>query len=202
HSVSWRLAAPGVKSGLTEPKGSCGMNVMRRPRTSSAMRRCGMASRSSPANRMLPASALAFPARMPRMVLASVVLPQPDSPTRPMISPARIVKLTPSSTLAVPTSVAKVTQRWSTSRSLSPGVATSDPWVEHVAQAIAQKIEAHHDQEDGKARRQRRPPGLGQELAGFGDHAAPLRRRRRGAEPEEAERARSKNGEAHADGGA
>src|SRR5262249_54227274 len=202
HFISSRICAPTVNSGLKEPKGSCGMNVMRRPRTSCAMRRCGMAKRSSPANQMLPVSALAFPARMPRMVLASVVLPQPDSPTRPMISPARIVRLTPSSTLAAPASVAKVTQRWSTSRSLSPGVATSDPWVKHVAQAIAQKIEAHHDQEDGKARRQRGPPGLGQELAGFGDHAAPLRRRRRGAEPKEAERARSENGKAHADGGA
>src|SRR5215471_2968120 len=178
------------------------MNVMREPRTSSSMRLGGMASRFSPPKRMLPISWRAFPARMPRMVLASVVLPQPDSPTRPMISPVRIVRLTPSSTLAAPASVTKETRRVSTSRRLSPGVATSDPWIEDIAQAVAQKIEAHHDQENGKARRQRGPPGLGQELARFGDHAAPLRRRRRGAETEETKRAGSEDRETHADGGA
>src|SRR5215472_14103190 len=202
HFISSRICAPTVNSGLKEPKGSCGMNVMRRPRTSCAIRRCGMAKRSSPANQMLPVSALAFPARMPRMVLASVVLPQPDSPTRPMISPVRIVRLTPSSTLAAPASVTKETRRVSTSRRLSPGVATSDPWIEDIAQAVAQKIEAHHDQENGKARRQRGPPGLGQELARFGDHATPLRLRRRGAEAEEPQRAGREDGKTHADGGA
>src|SRR5262245_57681816 len=178
------------------------MNVMRRPRTSSSMRLRGMASRSSPPKRIEPISWRAFAARMPRMALASVVLPQPDSPTRPRISPARIVRLTPSSTLATPAPVMKETKRLSTSRRLSPGVATSDPWVEDIAQAVAQKIEAHHDQENGKARRQRGPPGFGQELARFGDHATPLRLRRRGAEAEEPQRAGREDGKTHADGGA
>src|SRR5256885_16473271 len=178
------------------------MKVMRRPRTSSSIRRRGMASRSSPPKRMVPASCRAFLAKMPRIALASVVLPQPDSPTRPMISPGRIVRLTPSSTLATPDSVAKETRRFSTSRRLSPGNATSDPWIEDVAQAVAQKIEAHHDEEDGKARGQGGPPGLGQEFPRLGDHASPFRCRRRGAEAEEAERAGSQDGKAHADRGA
>src|SRR5262249_49099761 len=156
----------------------------------------------SPAKPMRPASCRALAGSMPRMALARVVLPQPDSPTRPMISPARSVRLTPSSTLAVPASVRKETRRLSTSSRLSPGVATSHPWVEHVAQAIAQKIEAHHDEKDGKAGRQRGPPGLGQELARFGDHAAPFRRRRRGPEAQEAERAGGEDGETHAQGNA
>src|SRR6185503_12580058 len=105
----------------------------------------------------------ALRARMPRMALASVVLRQPDSPTRPTISPGPRVRLTPSSTLAVPASVAKETRRFSTSRRLSPGGGTSDPRVEDVAQAVAQEIEAHHDEEDGKPGCQRRPPGFGQE---------------------------------------
>ena len=34
--------------------------------------------------------------------LASVLFPQPDSPTRPMISPRRILKLTPSTERTLP----------------------------------------------------------------------------------------------------
>src|SRR6478672_7583524 len=176
------------------------MKVIRRPRTSSSIRRRGKASRSSPPKRMLPASWRALRARMPRMALASVVLPQPDSPTRPMISPGRIAKLTPSSTRASPASVANETRRRSTSRSLSPGDATTDPWIEDIAQAVAQQVEAHHDEEDGKPGRQGRPPGLGQELARLRDHAPPFRSRRRRAEAEEAQRAGGQDGEAHADG--
>ena len=43
------------------------------------------------------------------------------------------------------------------------------------------------------------PPRLGQEFARFGDHAAPFRRRRRGAQPQEAQRRRGQDGAAHAD---
>src|SRR5262249_24236507 len=104
-------------------------------------------------------------ARMPRMALASVLLPQPDSPTKPMISPGRMLKLAPSSTLAAPWSVANETRRFSTSRRLSPSAGTANPWIEDIAQPVAQEVEAHHDDKDGKPRRQGVPPGLGQELA-------------------------------------
>src|SRR5262249_10774308 len=186
-------------SGLKEPKGSCGMKVMRRPRTSLSTCRGGIASRSLPAKRIDPASRRALLARMPRIALARVVLPQPDSPTNPMTSPARTAKLTPSSTLATPCSVANETRRFSISRRLSRGACTANPWIEDIAQPVAQEIEPHHHEKDRKSRGQRVPPSLGQEFARFGDHASPFRRRRGCAETKEAQRTRRENGEAHAD---
>src|SRR6516225_7445012 len=186
-------------SGLKDPKGSCGMKVILRPRISLSACQRGIVSRSSPAKRIDPASRRALLAKMPRIALASVVLPQPDSPTSPMISPGRIVKLTPSSTLATPCSVANETRRFSTSRRLSPGAGTANPWIEDIAQPVAQEIEAHYDDKDGKSRRQGVPPGLGQELARIGDHASSFRCRGRRTETEESERAGRENGEAHAD---
>src|ERR1043166_4871352 len=124
---------------------------------------------------------------MPRMARARVVFPQPDSPTSPMISPRRIVRLTPSSTFATPPSVLKETRRFSTSRRLSPGASTSDPRIENIPQAVAQQVEAHHDKEDREPGRQCIPPGLREELTGLGNHPPPFGGGRRGAETEEAE---------------
>src|SRR5438105_1926328 len=173
------------------------MKVMRRPRTFSSRVARGIAMRSSPAKRIVPPAKRAFLATVPRIELASVVLPQPDSPTSPMISPGFISKLTPSSTRASPAAVANERKRLSTSSSLSPG--TSDPRIEHVAQAVAEEVEPHHDEEDGEPGRKRVPPRLRKEFARLRDHASPFRRRRRRAEPQEPERARSQNREAHAD---
>src|SRR6516165_11532043 len=199
HFITSMAWVPIGNIGLNDPNGSCGMKVMLRPRTSLSTRRCAIASRSLPAKRIDPLWWRALSARMPRMALASVLLPQPDSPTSPMISPGRMLKLTPSSTLAAPCSVANETRRFSTSRRLSPGACTANPWIEDIAQPIAQEVEAHHYEKDGKSRCQRIPPGLGQEFARFGDHAPPFRRRRWCAETEEAERAGGEDGEAHAD---
>src|ERR1051326_8464018 len=172
---------------------------MRRPRTSLARSRGGIVSKSFPAKWMVPPAVRAFLAMVPRIAFASVVLPQPDSPTRPMISPGRMVRLTPSSTRAGPDSVANETKRFSTSRRLASAGGTADPRVEDVTQAVAQEIEPHHDEEDREAGRERVPPGLGQELARLGNHAAPFGRGRRRAEPQESERARGEDGESHAD---
>src|ERR1700730_507560 len=147
---------------------------MRRPRISLATTRGRIASKSSPAKRIVPAEGRAFLAIVPRVAVASVVLPQPDSPTSPMISPGRIVRLTPSSTRAEPDSVANETKRFSTSRRLASAGGTADPRVEHVTQTVAEEVEPHHDEEDRKAGRERVPPGLGEELARLGNHAAPF----------------------------
>src|ERR1043166_6278587 len=154
---------------------------MRRPRTSLATTRGRSASRFSPANRIVPPPVRAFLAMVPRIAFASVVLPHPDSPTSPMISPGRIVRLTPSSTRAGPDSVANETKRFSTSRRLASAGGTADPRVEYVTQAVAQELDPHHDEEDREPGRERVPPGLGQELARLGNHAAPFGRGRGGA---------------------
>ena len=56
------------------------------------MRRSGSPAMSVPFSRMAPPAGLT----MPRMVWTVLVLPQPDSPTRAIISPLAREKLTPS----------------------------------------------------------------------------------------------------------
>src|SRR5436190_14548337 len=183
------------------------MNVIARPRIRVPASAGDRASRSSPAKTIPPLSIAALAGRTPRIARASVVFPQPDSPTRPMISPRRSDRLTLSSTRATPLSAWNESDSAVTSSSggaASPGTvgAPSDARVEHVAQSVAQQVEPHDDEQDRDARRGRVPPRLRQEFAAFRDHAAPFRRRRRGAETEKAERGRDQDGAAHSDGGA
>ncbi len=83
-------ASPARSAGLSEPRGFCG-TYCRRARTSRAARprnRYG----SWPAKRTLPLSG----ASSPRTRRARVDLPEPDSPTRPVVPPAPMRRLTPS----------------------------------------------------------------------------------------------------------
>src|SRR5690606_40458597 len=158
-----------------------------------------MARMSMPSKRMDPPSFRAFGGRMPSTERASVVFPQPDSPTRPIMAPRRMLKLTPSRTRTIPASVPKLILRSRTSSSRSVLMTAPDAWIEDVAQPVPEEIEAHHDDEDREARRQGIPPGLRQELPRLRDHAAPLRRGRRRTETEEPQRCRRQDREAHAD---
>src|SRR5262245_8999410 len=190
-------------TGLNEVDGSCGMKVIARPRTRSFTTAGSSRSRSAPLKRTSPPRMRAGPAgRIPRIARASVVLPQPLSPTSPTTSPGAMSRLMPSRTWATPPSVTKSTRRPRTesSSAIAGGAAATQPRVEDVAQAITQQVEAHHGEEDGQARRRRVPPRIRQKLARLGDGPAPLRRGRRRAEAEEAERGGGEDGEAHADG--
>src|ERR1700761_6363477 len=164
-----------VNRGLNEVNGSCGTKVISRPRTRSEDR-----SRSWPLKVREPPAIIAFAGSAPRIVRASVVLPQPDSPTRPMISPGWSERLTPSSTRATPASVVKDTDRSRTDNS-SASIAPH-PRIEHVAQPVTEQVEAHPHQQDRDAWSRGIPPGLWQKAAAFGDHAAPFGRGWRGAE--------------------
>ena len=59
--------------------------------------------------------------------------------------------------------------------------------VEDVAQAVAEQVEAERDDEDREPRHRRHPPLVDEEAPAAGDHRAPFRRGRLGAEAEEAE---------------
>ena len=76
-SATW---SPIVNSGFSEAMGSCRIMAMRLPRTRriSASDFC---SRSSPSNSILPLAMRAAGGSRRRMVSASVLLPEPDSPT-------------------------------------------------------------------------------------------------------------------------
>src|SRR5437870_4692534 len=78
---------------------------------------CGIFSRSCPWNRACP-SIRAFLLRMrPIRVRKVTLLPEPDSPTTPSVSPGETVNETPSTALTRPSSVSKCTLRSLTSRS-------------------------------------------------------------------------------------
>ncbi len=86
------MARAAVKRGLRLSVGSWNTIWMRLRSGSLAKRWGGIAPMSSPSNMMTP-SLLS----MRRMTMVDVVdLPQPDSPTRPTLSPRLTSKLTPS----------------------------------------------------------------------------------------------------------
>src|SRR5262245_10893470 len=193
-----------AKTGLNEVEGSCGMNVIARPRTRSFTTARASQRRSAPLKRTSPPRIRAAPGRMPRMARASVVLPQPLSPTRPTTSPGPISRLMESSTWATPPSVTKSTLSPRTDRSsaIVRAAAPAQPWVEDVAQPITEQVEAHDGKDDGQTRGRRVPPSIGQELARLGDRPAPFGSGRRRSESEESKRRGGEDGEPHADRGA
>ena len=91
-SATW---SPMVKSGFSEAIGSCRIIAMRLPR----MRRISTSDlprRSSPSKRISPPVMRAAGGSRRRMVSASVLLPEPDSPTMPSVLPASSVSETSS----------------------------------------------------------------------------------------------------------
>ena len=89
-----------LNSGLSEAIGSCRIMAIALPR----MRRISRALflvRSSPFKRIAPPTMRAAGGSRPTIDRQVVVLPQPDSPTRPSVSPSRRVKLTPSTALTM-----------------------------------------------------------------------------------------------------
>src|SRR5439155_20720750 len=89
---------------------------------------------------------------------AVTVLPQPDSPTTPNVSPRATVRSTPSTARTVPSSVwNSVRKPWISSKGGAAGPVNSQhrARVEPIAQPIADKIDRQHGQKDRRAREQR-----------------------------------------------
>src|ERR671930_551826 len=134
------------------------MKVMARPRTRSLTTPGSSRSRSAPLNQTSPPRMRAAPAgSTPRMTRASVVLPQPLSPTRPTTSPRPTSRLMASSTCATPPSVTKSTLSPRTERSsgIARGAAAAQAGVEDVAQPVAEQVEGPDGEEDREAERRR-----------------------------------------------
>src|SRR3712207_3723009 len=103
-------------------------------------------------------------------------LPQPDSPTRPIVSPGATAKLTPSTARVGSSPLReKVTARSSTS-STGPVIRDSPAKfrVESFAQPLAQEREAEGDDDDAHRRPDRQRRANGQEALGRGQHRPPL----------------------------
>src|SRR5437899_11816256 len=94
-----------------------------------------------------------------------MLFPDPDSPTRPSVSPSATAKETPSTALIVPQRVTRCVRR---SRTSMTGAVTTwtdaarselaELGVERVAQPVAEQVESEHDQEDGEPGKARDPP--------------------------------------------
>src|SRR6266850_1810493 len=116
-SVSWR---PTVSTGLSEVIGSWKIMAISRPR----IRRIwssGSWRRSRPLNKTRPPRMRPAGAETSRMMLSALTdLPQPDSPTRATVSPARTSHDTPSTARTTPPAVENWVWRFWTSRRRSP----------------------------------------------------------------------------------
>src|SRR5258707_9130708 len=98
--------------------------------------------------------------------LAQTLLPEPDSPTMPSVSPACRSKLTPSTARTGPESVRNQVRRSRTCSKGAPGCNASAGTngsaaigmrIEPVAEAGAHEIEGHHHRQDGQTRESRHP---------------------------------------------
>ena len=99
------MVEPTVIRGSSEPYGSWKMICMRRRilRRASGLRLV----RSTPSNVTLPSVG----SRSRISARPVVLLPQPDSPTSPSVSPRRIVNETPSTAFTDPTACWKMPER-------------------------------------------------------------------------------------------
>jgi len=87
-----------LKSGFNDAIGSCRIMAIWRPLIR-RISRGRFVVISSPANAMLPPTTRAAEGSRPTIDRQVVVLPQPDSPTSPIVSPSPRVKLTSSTAL-------------------------------------------------------------------------------------------------------
>src|SRR5438105_4800620 len=191
---------------------------MATPSPRSARSSSGFIARTSrPSNLISPATIRLGSSRRRIRESAVTLLPDPDSPTMPSVSPAATEKLTPSTARTTPASVKKYVLRSRTSSTVRPAcgarsasgagssafIATpSSParlGIEPVADAVAEKVETEHDGQNRKSREGRDPPLL-HELATLRHHRAPFGRRRHDAEAEKRERRERDDGVADVEG--
>ena len=119
-SSIWR---PTFVTGFSEVMGSwkiIATSLPRKSRISSSV----IFVTSFPRNRILPEVILPGSGSNRRIDRAVMVLPQPDSPTTPRVSPASTWKVTPSTARTTPRDVKNCVCRSSTCRRVDPNLAT------------------------------------------------------------------------------
>src|ERR671936_2169061 len=112
------------------------------PRTSRS-RRGLIVSRSWPLNIAEPLDIVFRFAFSPMIVRQVTLLPEPDSPTIPSVSPFAIEKVTPSTALTIPSSVRKCVLRSRTSRSAirALSVRQPDPGIDPRVEEVDDEVE-------------------------------------------------------------
>ena len=120
-------------------------------------------------------------------------LPEPDSPTRPRISPLASVKLTPSTALATP--VAREEMRAQILDLEKRRRHRCKPRIEDVAQPVADEVDADDDQQQRDAGKHRHPVAAGEQvIIAVGDQQAERGLGDRHADAEEGERRLQRDG--------
>src|SRR5262245_46679589 len=144
--------------------GSWRITAIRRPRIRRSSRWL-LRVRSWPSKRTLPPTMRPARGRSPTIDRQVVVLPLPDSPTSPRVSPSRRAKLTPSTALTtrVPPKLKKCVRRSDTSRTggirgRSASLEISQLGIEADAQPVAEELGGEDDEEDAQPGEDREPP--------------------------------------------
>src|SRR5262245_8472147 len=118
---------------------------------------------------------------------AVTVLPQPDSPTTPTVSPRSMRRSTPSTARTMPSSVLNQVFRPRMSNRVSCTLTLllkHAARIEGVAQAVADEVDREHGEEDGAAREQGPVGGDVEVVLGVAQHRTPGRNVRREAKAE------------------
>src|SRR5579859_2369322 len=100
--------------------------------------------------------------------IAAIVLPQPDSPTTPSVSPAASSKLSPSTARTVELRRRMWVRRSDTSSSgaVIRASALLQPHVEGVLQGVPDEVERHDGEDDHDQRGVDLPPVAGLKIGG------------------------------------
>src|SRR3954454_12621405 len=159
-------------SGLSRVIGSWKISPSFGPRSARSCRR-GIVTRSCPSNSTEPLR-FAASGRSPRTPRPSVDFPQPDSPTRPSVSPRLMSNDTPSTARTAPRAVPYQTRRSRTERTASAGGASGRLLIGHpplhvvddvdrqqltaAQDGVEQVVEAHaHQGQTGDEQHDRQP---------------------------------------------
>src|SRR5262249_43280630 len=116
--------------------------------------------------------------RIPIKAKAVTLFPEPDSPTRPRVSPSSIWKETPLTAYTVPRSVQNSTRRSSTSSRAARSPTAAQLRVERLPQSIADQVEPQHGDDDRDAWCNHEVWRALEVAVAPGQHRAPFRCRR------------------------
>src|SRR5205823_878081 len=110
------------------------------------------------------------------------LLPEPDSPTIPSVSPGKTSEVTPSTAWTIPSSVLNSTVR---SRIERTGSGTNSlSRIERVSQAVPNEVDAEHDEDDRQPGEGDEPPVVRGDVLPVGDQLSERRGRWLHAEAE------------------
>src|SRR5207248_11382961 len=193
-SSASRIWRPTVSTGFSDVIGSWKIIAISRPRIrrSSLSESC---SRSRPSKCAVPLATRPARGRIPSSASEVTLLPQPDSPTMPSVSPAAMSNEIPLTACTVPRCVQKRTRRFSTESKgsdIRPDLFAerldlrpppeADPAaelrVERLTEAVADQVEAERRDHDRDPRDDREPRRDLEVLVRVRQHRAPLRPRR------------------------